>query len=127
MYDILVDNKTLYNYEIIFVDIFSFLTKLVLFLFIIGFFEKKPNLFEGINFIVKIIYSVFIIYRFNSFRTQPIKFTELDRKVTLSCGIYILLISFIDLFNSDIEKIRNVITPYTKPMINKITDVFSQT
>ena len=125
MYDILVDNKTIYNYEIIFIDIFSFLTKIVVFLFIVGFFEEKPKLFEGINFVVKLIYATFLIYRFNSFRTQPIKFTELDRKVILSSGIYILLISVIELFNSDIEKIRGFIIPYTKPIIHNFKTVFS--
>lgn len=126
MYDFLVDNKTIYNYELLFMSFFSVLTKIVIFLFIVGFFSQKPELFERINFGVKIMYATFLIYRFNTFRTQ-INVTELDRRVALSSGIYILLISFIDLFNSDIEKIRGFIIPYTKPILRPFISALSPT
>lgn len=120
MSDILVENKFIYNLELNFITIFSWITKIVTFLYIVGFFHNKPLQFVKINFIIKVMISLFLIYRFNSYRKKQIHFTELDRKVAYSAGQYILLLSFIDIVDVYTEKIRNTIDPYTKPMIDKI-------
>jgi len=119
MSDILIDNKNLYNFELNFLKYFSFITKLTVVLFIIGIFQNKPTFIVKFNFVVKLLLGFFLIYRFNSFRKKKISFTELDRKVCYSTGIYILLISFISLFNYYIETIRNnFILPITQPIID---------
>jgi len=118
MSDILIDNKDFYNFEVKFLQYFSFITKLTVVLFIIGFFQSKPTLIIQFNFIVKIILALFLIYRFNSYRKHKIEFTELDRKVCYSAGIYIILISFFDLINHYTHYIRsNIILPITEPVI----------
>jgi hypothetical protein len=118
MGDILIDNKDFYNFEVKFLQYFSFITKLTVVLFIVGFFQSKPTLIIQFNFIVKIILALFLIYRFNSYRKHKIAFTELDRKVCYSAGIYIILISFFDLINHYTDYIRsNIILPITEPVI----------
>jgi hypothetical protein len=120
MGDILIDNKDFYNFELNFLKFFSFITKFTVVLFIIGFLQNKSTILAQFNFVVKIILALFLIYRFNSYRKQKIKFTELDRKVCYSAGIYIILISFFDLINHYTEYIRNnIFLPFTSPFIQQ--------
>lgn len=121
MSDILIDNKHFYNFELKFLKFFSFITKLTVVLFIIGFFQSKPVYMIQFNFFVKIILALFLIYRFNNYRKLKIEFTELDRKVCFSAGIYIILISFLDLINHYTDYIRsNIVLPITSPFIQDI-------
>jgi hypothetical protein len=122
MKDILIDNKYIYNLELKFIKIFSIITQIIVFLFIIGFFQEKPKEFLVINSIVKILISFFLIYRFNRYR-KNIKFTELDRKVIYSSALYIIIISFADILNKYIEIIRTYIYKFTKPIIIKIKEM----
>jgi hypothetical protein len=120
MGDILIDNKDFYNFELNFLKFFSFITKFTVLLFIIGFLQNKPTILAQFNFVIKIILALFLIYRFNSYRKHKINFTELDRKVCYSAGIYIILISFFDLINHYTEYIRNnVILPFTSPVVGQ--------
>jgi hypothetical protein len=117
MSDPLVDNKTLYFLEINFIKVFSWITKLIFILFIIGFFQSKPTSFLRVNSIIKILLGMFLIYRFNKYRVKNISFTELDQKVAYSAGIYIVLLSFADILDSYVIEIRSYIMPYTNPII----------
>jgi hypothetical protein len=118
MSDVLIDNKKLYNFEVNFIKYFSFITKFTVILFIVGFFQSKPTYIIQINFVVKVVLALFLIYRFNSYRKHKIEFTELDRKVCYSAGIYIILISFVDLINHYTDYIRsNIVLPVTEPII----------
>ena len=115
MSDILIDNKNIYSLELNILFFISFITKFAFVLFLIGIFQNKPLILVKFNFVVKIILAVFLIYRFNKYRKTKIHFTELDRKVCYSLGLYIILISFFDILNYYIETIRNrFILPYTK-------------
>jgi hypothetical protein len=119
MSDILIDNKKIYAFETQFLHLFGLLTKLTMVLFLIGFFQTKPSWFLEFNFGVKVILALFLIYRFNSYRKQKIEFTELDRKVCYSAGIYILLISFVDYVDHYTDFIRQkIIFPYTLPLLS---------
>ena len=124
MNDILIDNKDFYNFELKFLRFISFITKVSLVLFIIGFFQTKNNYIISFNFIVKIILALFLIYRFNKYRKHKIEFTELDRKVCYSSGVYIILISFFDLITNYIDTIRNTyILPITQPIVEKVKKI----
>lgn len=121
MSDIVVDNKKIYNFELKFLTYFSYVTKFTVLLFLIGIFQNKPFILIQFNFVVKVILALFLIYRFNSYRKYKIEFTELDRKVCYSAGIYIILISFLDIINFYTEYIRNnFILPFTKQFMQHI-------
>jgi len=124
MNDILIDNKEFYNFEVKFLDFISIITKVSFVLFIIGFFQSKNDYIIQFNFIVKIILALFLVYRFNNYRKHKIEFTELDRKVCYSSGIYIILISFFDLINNYIDTIRNdYVLPITNPLIERFKKI----
>ena len=121
MKDLLVDNKIIYNLEYNFIKYFSYITKAITFLFIIGFFNEKPATFIEINFFIKVFIALFLMYRFNKYREKAV-FTELDRKVVYSAGVYILIISFIDIFDYYVKLIRSKVTVYTLPFVDQIKD-----
>ena len=120
MPDILINNKRIYNFEYNFLIFISLLTKVVIFLFIVGFFQDKPKAYLEFNSIIKIVLGLFLIYRFNNYRKEKITFTELDRQVCCSVGIYIIVISFIDVLNQYIEEFRQIIKPYTMPIVDYV-------
>ena len=119
MKDIIVDNSYLYTFLLQFVHYFGMISKIVFVVFIIGVFSDKPESYIFINFIVKIVMSIFLIYRFNKYRGK-IEFTELDRKLCYSAGLYILLFSFADIIQIYIAKLRDKINNYTFPIIENI-------
>ena len=124
MGDYFIDNKQLYNYELFFLFVINWITGLTFLLFIVGVFQTKPKGIIELIFFSKICLALFLIYRFNNYRTTQIVFTELDRKVCYSSGIYIILISFMDYYNSYINSIRNTILPYTQPILKYINTHF---
>jgi hypothetical protein len=124
MSDPLVDNSFFYKSAVLFVKYFSWITKIITVLFIIGVYSNKPSSFLFVNSIVKIFMALFLIYRFNSYRKEKIKFTELDRKICYSAGLYILLVSFFDIIQSYVDKLRNIVQPNTTPIIDKIKSYF---
>jgi len=119
MGDILIDNKNFYNFELKFLNFMTFITKVTFIFFFVGIFQKKLDYVVQLNFVVKVILALFLIYRFNSYRKHKIEFTELDRKICYSVGIYIITISFLDLINRYVDTIRNkFILPITQPIID---------
>ena len=118
MKDVLIDNKTIYNFEYKFLGVLSWSTQIIFVLFIIGFIENKPQWFLDFNYVVKIFLGLFLIYRFNSYRKYKVTFTELDRKVCSSIGLYIVVLSFIEYLDKYIYQARSYIVNYTQPFIN---------
>jgi hypothetical protein len=128
MSDILIENKKFYNFELYFLYFISFINKLTFILFFVGIFAKKLDYIVQLNFVVKIILASFLIYRFNKYRKDKIKFTELDRKVCYSTGTYIITISFIDFINNYIDTIRSdFILPITEPIIEWVKTEWAKT
>jgi hypothetical protein len=117
MSDIIIDNPTIYNSIFYFMHYFGLLTKMIAILFIIGFYTNKPKSFLFVNFIVKALLAIYLIYRFNSYRKDKITFTDLDRKICYSAGMYIIVFSFVDVIQVYVNELRSIIDPYTVPVI----------
>lgn len=121
-YDVVVDNKHLYNFEYNVLRGFSILTKLIVIFFIIGLFQENTGYFVQVLMVTKILLGVFLVYRFNNWRQHKVTFTELDRRVADSAGQYIILLAILDYVQVYIDDIRAVVTPYTLPFIEKIKE-----
>ena len=115
MKDFLVDNKQLYEFQYKFLTYFSYIIKIALVLYIIGALNTKSKILLKINFFVKLFLGIFLVYRFSSRRTHKIKFTELDRKIAYSAGLYIIVISFSDFLSSITEKTRTQVMKFLQP------------
>ena len=53
----------------------------------LGMFSTSPKYLETLDYYVKIYISLFLLWRFNPF--TKIKFTDLDRKIAFSAGLFI--------------------------------------
>ena len=94
---------------------FDIITLLMLFIFIYGLVYNEPILFIQINFLIKVIIGIYLIYKFNDFRFhKSIHFTILDKKICYSAGIYLLIFSFADVINSYFIKIREILKSQLK-------------
>jgi hypothetical protein len=88
---------------------FDGITILMIILFGYGFLFNQPLLFIQLNFIIKVIISFYLMYKFNDFRSDPIKFTVLDKKICYSAGFYLFIFSFADVINFYFLELRNYI------------------
>lgn len=118
MGDFIVENKQLYFAQITFLTYFSYVVKISLVLYLIGATNTKSKLLLKINFFVKLFLGFFLMYRFSSHRTKQIRFTDLDRKIAYSAGLYIIVISFVDSIALITEKSRVEIIKILKPFRN---------
>ena len=120
MPDVLIDNKNIYHFQIHFLYFFSIITKATFVLFIIGFFQERPSIIIKINSIVKFVLGLYLIYRFNRYRQFKVEFTELDRKICYSAGLYIVLLSLGEYLLQLSYAIRSRIIVYTSPVVDYV-------
>jgi hypothetical protein len=84
----------LYKVQNFWFNVFIVLSYLLYILFAIGIFKSAPQYLEKLDYYVKIYISAFLLWRFNPFRT--IHFTELDRKIAFSAGIFLFTTSAVN-------------------------------
>jgi len=73
--------NTIFNYVVA-------ISYVLYFLIIFGISTSAPEYLETLQYWIKIYISIFLIVRFNRFRN--LQFTELDRKMAFSAGIFLL-------------------------------------
>lgn len=86
--------KNLYKVQDFWFNAFIVLSYLLYILFAIGIFKSAPQYLEKLDYYVKIYISLFLLWRFNPFR--KIHFTELDRKIAFSAGIFLFTTSAVN-------------------------------
>jgi hypothetical protein len=95
---------------------FDGITASMILIFIYGIVYTDATLFMQLNFMIKVIIALYLIYKFNDFRSTPERFTTLDKKICFSAGIYIFIFSFADIFDGYFKQINYMI----KNLANKI-------
>ena len=121
MGDFIVESKYLYSAQITFLTNFTYLVKFSILLYMIGATNTKSKLLLKIIFFVKLPLGCFLVYRFTGYRTEKIRFTELDRKIAYSAGLYIIVISLADSIALVTEKTRREIIKNLKPFRNLLS------
>ena len=86
--------KNLYKVQNFWFNVFIVITYLLYILFAVGIFKNAPQYLELLDYYVKIYISLFLLWRFNPFRR--IQFTDLDRKIAFSAGIFLFTTSAIN-------------------------------
>ena len=84
-------------------------------LYFLGFLKNKNELVEKISILLKLFIGIFLTLKYNPFyKLMDSKFTEFDKNLVFSAGVYIILINSIVAYNSYIinkkmreEKIKN--------------------
>ena len=86
--------QTLYNIQSVFFNIFIFLSYLLLFVSALGLSENVLIYLSKVSYYVRIYICIFLIWRFNPLRDHY-EFTDLDRKIAFSAGVFILSTTFL--------------------------------
>uniref|UniRef100_A0A6C0JLL9 Uncharacterized protein n=1 Tax=viral metagenome TaxID=1070528 RepID=A0A6C0JLL9_9ZZZZ len=89
---------------------FDYVTLVLVFIFIYGLIYTEPIIFIQINFLVKVIIGLYLMYKFNDFnKHKTIEFTILDKKICFSAGLYLIVFSFADIINNYLNKIKMIV------------------
>ena len=75
-------------------DIITYTTWFLYIVIMFGLSANAPQYLDDLQYYVKLYVSIFLIYRFNSFRR--VKFTGLDAKIAFSAGLFLLSTTFIN-------------------------------
>lgn len=84
--------------------------------FALGFSVKSPQYLAILDYYVKIYISLFLLWRFNPFRT--IHFNDLDRKIAFSAGLFLFTTTAI---NTILITYMKQIKSYVINLHNKFT------
>lgn len=82
-------SSTLHKFQEQFFNMFIILSYCVIILSALGFSNSVPKYFSSLDYYVRIYICLFLIWRFNPFRSHY-EFTNLDRKIAFSAGLFIL-------------------------------------
>jgi hypothetical protein len=89
---------------------FDYISLFLVFIFIYGLIYNEPIIFVKINFLIKVIIGIYLMYKFNDFnKHKTIVFTVLDKKICFSAGLYLIVFSFADMINMYVNKIKMIV------------------
>lgn len=98
------------KYSLFALRMFSYVYALLMGLFIVGFFQATPPLFNTITFVLKVLTALFLIYRFNPYFNVKTTFTKLDRELIMFASFFILIASFTDYINDFLHNVQKIVT-----------------
>jgi hypothetical protein len=101
-------NKSLYKFQDFWFNIFIGSSYLLYILFALGIFRSAPQYLQVLDYYVKIYISLFLLWRFNPFTT--IQFTDLDRKISFSAGIFLFTTSAVNqILTKYLDNAKNIV------------------
>jgi hypothetical protein len=100
--------KTLYNFQNRLFTIFIYISYFLIIISSLGLSQSAPQFLKSLDYYVRIYICIFLIWRFNPLRARY-EFTDLDRKIAFSAGLFILTTTALNKYLDDfINKIKNV-------------------
>lgn len=85
-------------------DIFVYITYALILISSLGLSETAPKYLKTLDYYVRVYICLFLIWRFNPLRTHY-EFTDLDRKIAFSAGVFILTTTALNQYLDDIKNI----------------------
>jgi hypothetical protein len=82
--------------------LFVYISYMLIIVSALGLSTTAPKYLESMDYYVRIYICLFLLLRFNPFRTN-IVFTNLDRKIAFSAGLFILTTTIINQYLVDIK------------------------
>ena len=104
----LISKEKLYHFQNMFFNIFTIFSYLLLIISLLGISQTAREYLVKLSYYIRIYICLFLIWRFNPFRTNY-EFTELDRKIAFSAGVFILSTTALNKYLIYVEdKARNI-------------------
>jgi hypothetical protein len=104
----MLTKKNIYGIQEKLFDIFIIISWILIIISALGFSQDASKFLQDLDYYVRIYICLFLIWRFNPFKTHY-EFTELDRKIAFSAGMFILTTTAL---NQYLENFKNVIKKY---------------
>ena len=100
--------KNIFIYQEKIWDFVFYFSYFLYFLFVIGFANNAPEYLIPLNYYVQIYVSLFLLIRFNPF--SKFKFTELDKKIAFTGGLFIISTTILNKSVLDyVTEVKNLI------------------
>ena len=101
-------SKNIFIYQEKIWDFVFYFSYFLYFLFVIGFANNAPEYLIPLNYYVQIYVSLFLLIRFNPF--SNFKFTELDKKIAFTGGLFIISTTILNKSVLDyVTEVKNLI------------------
>lgn len=110
-----LNKKELNSIQERFFDIFIYISYLFLLFSLLGISFIPPEIFVEVNNYMRIYICLFLMWRFNPLRSHY-EFTNLDRKIAFSAGLFILSTTALNKYLVDSE---NVFKGFLNPNSNQ--------
>jgi hypothetical protein len=104
-------SKNIYDVQNRAFDIFIYTSWILYFAILFGVSVNAPSYLDNVDYYAKLYVSLFLLYRFNVFR--KITFTELDRKIAFSAGVFLFTTT----------ALNQVLTQYLDPIKSKVSSI----
>ena len=114
---IILNNYTMKSHQLF--DLFNWLWFLFIIAVIIGIISK-PAIYDYISFAIKLMISLFLMYKFNDFRTLGV-FSELDKRICFMAGTNLFLITGGDYVNNFVEFTKTELINIESKLLKTIT------
>jgi len=106
----MISNKNLYDLQENIFNVFIYISYALIFISAIGLSESAPKYLNDLDYYVRIYICLFLLWRFNPIFPLK-KFTDLDRKIAFSAGLFILTTTVLNNYLVDAEnKLKNFFT-----------------
>ena len=84
-------------------NIFIYVSYFLIIISSLGLSQSAPKFLENLDYYVRIYICLFLIWRFNPFRSEY-EFTDLDRKIAFSAGLFILTTTALNKYLVDFKQ-----------------------
>ena len=100
--------KQLHKWQERIFDLFIYSSYILIIISALGLSETAPKYLHSLDYYVRIYICLFLIWRFNPLRSSY-EFTDLDRKIAFSAGVFILTTTAL---NQYLELIKNFVKKF---------------
>jgi hypothetical protein len=103
-----------YHIQELFFTLFLAVSYALIFVSYLGFYNSAPEYLSKMNYYFNIYLCLFLLWRFNPFRKLD-TFTELDRKIAFSAGVFIMTTTALNQYIIEIQNtIKKAISYFEK-------------
>jgi hypothetical protein len=92
-----------YSFNVLFFDFVIIISYILVFISALGISNSAPGYLKDLNYIISVYICLFLIWRFNPISKLD-KFTDLDRKIAFTAGMFILTTTILTNFMSHIKQ-----------------------
>ena len=101
--------KQLHKWQEKIFDLIIYSSYILIIISSLGLSETAPKYLQSLDYYIRVYICLFLIWRFNPLRSSY-EFTDLDRKIAFSAGVFILTTTALNQYLDDFKsKIQNFI------------------